>query len=478
MIHIFLTKSNAGIMPYSFMVIPILILFIFIEIFLLGKREGKFVESMNLIAAFVALTLSLFSILQISIQPVVNFFVGGWAPPYGVHISLFFLNLVLVLMTAFCFVIMALASKAERLPIHSYPLFLFMFIGAFGVLHSADLFNIFVYLEIMSIASYSLAAISESKGRWNSAFNYMIAGAMMTSFFLLGVVLVYGTYGTLNLYDLHNKITMLGTTPPVIIFALVCLLMTMFFKSAIFPFYFWKPAVMRNTNPAMTVFFGALSPIITFYISIRLLEIFQISTLYSLIFIMGFVTMAISIFLAIYSRNLMNVLAYASIFQAGLLFTAYGLGYVYPVMKEYSIAHMIATFVFEVLIFGSLALKRSIGANLAEKIFVLGLMGSVGMPLTAGFIPKIMMLILAFHMNYILAFSFLFFFVFSIAYALKAYTLYSEHHFVAMPIKSVSLIALTSLTLASVLLIILGLYPDGMIYISRLAIFSLRGFGV
>ena len=477
MIHVFLKVNGSGFMPYSFMILPVLIALIFVEIFLLGKREGKYVENVSMLAAVFALILAVISLQQIASYPVLNFFVGGWKPPYGIQIAVFFMNLILIVMAAFCFFVMTLASRFEKIQMHAYPLFLFLFIGAFGVLHSADIFNIFVYLEMMSIASYALSAISNSAERWRPAFNYMIAGAMMTSFFLLGVVLLYGVYGTLNLYDLHARIADIGI-PLIGVFAIVLMISSMLFKSAVFPFYFWKPGVIRNTNPAMTIFFGVFSPLVTFFVAARLVEVFGMGVLHSFMFVAGMITMAVSLFLALYSSHLMNVLAYASIFQTGLLFAAYGLGYWYPLMKTYSIAHMLAMFLFELLIFASLALRRAIGVSFTEKFFVLGLMGSVGMPLTAGFIPKILVFVSAFSINYLVAFFFLFFFVFSVAYSLKAYTLYSEHHFMPAYIHASSTTAFITLVLVVAALIFLGTYPDAILYIARLAIFSLQNFGV
>ena len=478
MIHIFFSAENMGTMPYSFAIIPVLILFILFEIYLLGRREGKFVESLNLIAAVIVLFLALLSLQQVAAEPQVSLFLGGWKPPYGIQISLFLLNAFIAVMLAYCFLVMAVVTRHERLSLHAYPLFLFMFMGAFGVIVSADLFNIFVYLEIMSIASYALASVSEAKERFSSAFNYMVAGAVMTSFYLLGVVLIYSLYGTLNLYDLSTKVHEFGMHLPAV-FASICLLMAMFFKSAIFPFYFWKPRVVENTNLAMAVFFGTISPLIPFYISIRFLELFASSQLYLMTFIFGAITMVVASFLAVSSKKFMEVLAYASIFQTGVLFAAYGLGYTHVILKTYALMHFVALFIFELLIFGAIALRHVIGAGFAERFLVLGLMGSVGIPLTAGFIPKLMILIYSFRVDAFLALFFLFFFILSAAYSLKAYTLYSEHHFMITNHNDKrSWPSISLMILPATFLILLGIYPDGIIYIADMLLFSLKNFGV
>ncbi len=476
MIHVFFSAESFGVIPYSFLVMPVTILFIFLEIFLLGRREGRYVEWLNVVASSIIVLLTALTFLQLMGKPKIDLFLGGWAPPYGIQISTFLFNSTILFFTAYCFLVISLITKNERIPLHAYPLFLFMFLGAFGVILSADLFNIFVYFEIMSIASYILVASSGRSERFTSAFNYLVAGAVMTSFYLLGVVLIYGVYGTLNLYDLSSKISELGLTQPAI-FASIFLLAAMFFKSAIFPFYFWKPLVMNDTNHAMRLFLGTVSPIIPFYIAIRFLEIFNDHALYLPLSIFGGITMVVASLLAIYSRRLMEVLAYASIFQTGLLFTAYGLGYSYGIMKSYALMHLISMYLFELLIFGSLAFKHILSGNFSERFLALGLMGSAGMPFTAGFVPKIMIVISSLNVGYALFFFFLFLFVLSAVYSLKAYTLYSEHRLNLTGVRDTSS-SICLLALASAFLILLGLYPNGMIYIADLLLFSLRSFGV
>ena len=156
---------------------------------------------------------------QVATGEPLHYSVGGWAPPWGIELRLDVLNALLALLiaaTALLVVIFAGASvphELRRTRISGfYAAFLLTLTGLLGITVTADVFNLFVFLEISSLSSYVLISLSEQRRALLAAYQYLVLGTIGATFILIGIGLAYAMTGTLNMADLANRIPAVQST--------------------------------------------------------------------------------------------------------------------------------------------------------------------------------------------------------------------------------------------------------------------------
>ncbi len=414
----------------SFGTMAVLVLFLILNLILIARKKSSWIENLNLVVPVIVVVLVAYTFLEIvGSSPLLELSVGGWPPPYGIEVAVNFYNSILLLFAAISMLIVFLSLKTERITHLAHVLFILLFIGVFGMLHTNDLFNLFVYMEVMSIASYGLAAISKERGRYRSALYYAFSSSLASTFFLLGVFIIYTAYGTLNL----QEIRIASTHPlPTALFASAMVILAMIFKLAVFPFYLWKTKLMRTTNVPFAFFLGALSPTISFYLLSKLmvdLNLLSMKIFSTFLTVLSGVTGLVVIVMAFRAKNLMEGLAYGSVAQAALALMLLTASVLNGELIVYAMIHQLNMMIFETLIFGSLVLRGGIVKELIELLFSTGVVSSIGVPLTSGFISKYLAIIGFMQASipvFLLSITLI---LASAAYGLNAYNLRKEFHY-------------------------------------------------
>ncbi|MBU2495695.1 MAG: proton-conducting transporter membrane subunit [Candidatus Omnitrophota bacterium] len=330
-----------------FVAVPLFLAFL---IPVLGRKWKTLPDILGNLATFFLLLLSL-SILGISGV----YAVGGWPPPLGIVMvsdGLTTLMLLIVALISFAVTLysidyMELYTSKTRY----YSLFLLMIAGMNGVIITGDLFNLFVFLEIASIASYALVAFGCQHEELEASFKYLVLGTLASTFILLGIAFMYGTYGTLNLAHLARLISENGSTA-----ATKCALGLFFvgfsLKAALVPFHAWLPDAHPSAPaPISAMLSGLLIKSIGIYALIRLLfNVFGFTPLISHILItLGILSMVVGVFLAIGQWDYKRLLAYHSISQIGYVTLAIGLGTPLGILA--GLFHLVNHSVFKSLLF-------------------------------------------------------------------------------------------------------------------------------
>ena len=146
----------------------------------------------------------------------ISYHLGDWAPPLGIEYRIDIANaLVLALVSGIAAVVMPFAYRSVQLEIDPrqstffYCAMLICLTGLLGVTITGDAFNVFVFLEISSLSTYALVAMGARRDRraLTAAFNYLVMGTIGATFFVIGIGLLYQATGTLNMADLHDKLT-------------------------------------------------------------------------------------------------------------------------------------------------------------------------------------------------------------------------------------------------------------------------------
>jgi len=209
-----------------------------------------------------------------------------------------------------------------------YTLFLLMVTGMNGLIVTGDLFNLFVFLEIASIASYALVAFGTEAEELEASFKYAIMGSVASSFIFIGIAFLYGFSSTLNMADMSQILSIKPQTW-VVPFVMVLFLMGFGLKAALVPFHAWLPDAHPSAPASISAMLsGVLIKALGVYSLIRILyNIIGMNHAYqSVLMFLGALSMIVAVILALSQWDLKRLLAYHSISQIGYVVLGIGLG--------------------------------------------------------------------------------------------------------------------------------------------------------
>ncbi|MFH1398383.1 MAG: monovalent cation/H+ antiporter subunit D family protein [Candidatus Omnitrophota bacterium] len=352
------------ILPF-FTVIPLLAAFL---IALLGKRIKGLGDSLSSLGTFSLLALSVYSISEVLAHKVIIYKIGGWMPPVGISMVLdglasFMLvtvNLVSFLVAIYSINYMERYTDKYRF----YTLFMLMLAGMNGIIITGDLFNLFVFLEIASIASYALVAFGTEAEELEASFKYAIMGSVASSFVLLGIALLYSYTSTLNMADIA---LVLSNKPGGIMISLVGVLFLAGFglKAALVPFHAWLPDAHPSAPASISAMLsGVLIKVLGVYCIIRIFfNIIGINNgILSVLLFLGIISMLMGVILALVQWDFKRLLAYHSISQIGYVILGIGLGTPLGILA--GLFHLFNHSIFKSLLFlNSGALDYSLGTR-------------------------------------------------------------------------------------------------------------------
>jgi multicomponent Na+:H+ antiporter subunit D len=317
-----------NILPF-FVIIPLGTAFL---ISLVGKRIKNSADLLANLGTLCLLGFSLYSISKVITHKVLVYKVGGWIPPIGICMVLDGLTsfmLVTINLVSFLVAMYSISYMKRYTDKHIfYALFILMLAGMNGIIVTGDLFNLFVFLEIASIASYSLVAFGTEAEELEASFKYAVMGSVASSFVLLGIALLYSYTSTLNMADmslvLSNK-----SNGVMVNFITVLFLAGFGLKAALVPFHAWLPDAHPSAPASISAMLsGVLIKVLGVYALIRIF--FNVigvnNNILTILMFLGTVSMLIGVFLAIAQWDFKRLLAYHSISQIGYVILGIGLG--------------------------------------------------------------------------------------------------------------------------------------------------------
>jgi multicomponent Na+:H+ antiporter subunit D len=360
-------------------------------------------------AMLASLASSLWLLIQVfrSGQPVV-FQSGGWQAPFGITLVGDLLSATLVVMSQVVLVagiVYALGSKdhAVRYPTF-YPLFLTLATGLTGAMLTGDLFNLFVFAELLVFSGTILTAISDDTYGTEAAFKYFYMSLLASAFLLLAVGSLYISYGTLNMADLARRIPA-NPDAPLLPVAMALLIATFMVKSAVFPFHFWQPDFHTASPTAVSAMLSSVVVKLGVYGFLRmtsLLFVEQAPAIQALLVGLGIVGVVYGGLGAIGTNNAKRMLAYSTLAQVGFILVAIGWG-----GRPALAAAIIFTFNHSLIKAALLMLAGAVASRAPVKtaafgvvtglgrsmpatgaLFLVGGLALAGIPPTNGFISK------------------------------------------------------------------------------------------
>jgi multicomponent Na+:H+ antiporter subunit D len=362
--------------------------------------------------------------------------ISGWAPPIGISWVLDGLsNLVLLIIALISFATTLFSSQYMEqytAKYKYYSLFLLMVTGMNGVALTGDLFNLFVFLEVASVASYALVAFGGRQEELEAAFKYLVLASTGSTLVLFGIAFLYAATGYLNMAAisraLHQAVPGGATLAnPLVLLAAVFFVVGFGIKAALVPFHPWLPDAHPSAPaPISAMLSGVLIKALGIYALARVFfNVIGMTPLLGWILIaIGALSMVIGVFLAVGQWDFKRLLAYHSISQMGYVVLGVGLGgYILAVGGNQAAAllailggifHLANHSVFKSLLFlasgsivysaGTRQLKEMGGLRermpLTRATCTIASLSSAGVPPFNGFWSKLIIIIAAFQAGF------------------------------------------------------------------------------
>ena len=369
---------------------------------LISKKIVKYIPVVGLLFNLVVAFLLIPEVLK---QPIiVN--IGGFHPPFCINLvagPVGVLFSALIALAGFLVAIYALVYIKEGPEEKYHILYLLLLTGATGVVLTGDIFNLFVFFEILCISSYALVAYFGNKGSVESAVKYLIQGSVGSSLLLIGIGLLYGLFGTLNMADLARQIQ---STSPISIFVPMVLMVTgLGVEAAIFPLNAWLPDAHSSAPSSISAILSGIAIEVGLYAVVRVLfTIFGISNIFIFFALLGVLTLLIGEMCAFGQNNIKRMLAYSSIGQVGLIVFAMAIASSYAIagglfqMVSHTLGKGLLFLAVGYMIIRSGSMEISSFEGMGKRMpltslaFTVGAFSIVGLPPFIGFPSKFLII--------------------------------------------------------------------------------------
>ena len=306
-----------------------------IALILLRGSATPFRRVVSVAATLVLLIIAAALLLQVADGSVHVYRLGNWEAPFGIVLVADRLAAIMVLVTALLAACVALyaARGADHAGRYFHVLFQLQLFGLNGAFLTGDLFNLFVFFEVLLIASYGLLLHGGGRERTRAGLHYVVLNLIGSTLFLFAVGTLYGVLGTLNMADLALRVAQVPPADLGVVRAAGLLLFAVFaLKAALAPLHLWLPGAYGHTSMPVAAMFAIMTKV----------GAYAILRVYSLVFgpdsgpaaglldawllPLALLTVVAGTVGVLASRRLAQQAAYLVLVSAGILLTAFGLG--------------------------------------------------------------------------------------------------------------------------------------------------------
>jgi multicomponent Na+:H+ antiporter subunit D len=335
---------------------------------------------------------------------------GDWPAPFGIVFAADLLSAILVALTGLVGVAVVIFSfaaiDARREHFGFYPLLLILLMGVCGAFLTGDVFNLYVWFEVLLIASFVLLALGSERAQMEGAIKYVAINLIASMLFLVAVGLLYAEAGTLTMADLARVLP--GAANPGLITAIAALFMVAFgIKAAMFPLYFWLPASYHTPPPVVSAVFAGLLTKVGVYALLRLFTLVFVGDVgytHTVVLVASGATMVVGVLGALVQSEMRRILSFLIVSHIG--FAVMGLGLYTPA----GLAGAVFYIVEDMIVLTGLFLAAGIithvspdddlqhlggffgAAPLFALLFLLPALSLAGVPPLSGFFAKLALL--------------------------------------------------------------------------------------
>ncbi|RZT36887.1 monovalent cation/H+ antiporter subunit D [Cupriavidus agavae] len=347
---------------------------------------------------------------------------GNWPAPFGIVLQLDRLGALMLVLTA----VLAVAASVHascgdaRLGRHFDALFQFQLMGLNGAFLAGDLFNLFVFFEILLIASYSLLVHGGGARRIGPGLHYVLINLVGSSFFLIAIGILYGLTGTLNMVDMGVRLQALdASSQPLAVAGGTMLLLVFLLKAAAFPLYFWLPRAYAGATPSVAALFAVMTKVGVYAVLRTQALVFGLDTgplagfMHGWLWWLALTTMAVGAIGALAAREVRVLTGYLVLTSVGMLLAGTSLQTydAWAAVLYYLPSTTLCTAALFLLAgaldtrqepadpalerpagkAGGRAVKRP-GMRMEGALFLVAIVTAIGLPPMSGFIGKTMLL--------------------------------------------------------------------------------------
>ena len=385
--------------------LPLLIPFVGAIATLLAPRLGLQARAVAVVTAAFHLVAAIHLGTSVAREGVLAAGMGGWAAPVGVVLVADALSAIMVVVTGVMGLAVAVyaAADIDRGREHAgwHALFLVLIGGATGAFLTGDLFNLYVWFEVMLIASFGLMVLGGTRLQLDAGVKYVALNLVATIFFLGAVGLIHGLAGTLTMADLPAKLSA-ADAPLATDAAALLLFGALAMKAGLFPLWFWLPAAYHAPPTAATAIFSAILTKAGIYALMRTgTLVFPEGPLEQILLPVAIATMVLGVIGAAAQKEVHRILSFHILSQVGYI--ALGLALASPLALMGAILYMVHNIIVKSVLFliagvgrrltGSFALAQSGGLYAASPalsvLFLVAALGMAGLPPFSGFWGKL-----------------------------------------------------------------------------------------
>ena len=334
---------------------------------------------------------------------------GDWAAPFGITLVADTFSAVMIAATGVVAPVIVVYSLATmdrgREAYGYYPLLNILLMGVSGAFLTGDIFNLFVWFEVLLISSFVLLALGGERAQLEGAIKYVTLNLVASAFFLAAVGVLYAMAGSLNMADLSQRLASAGH-PGVVTTLAVLFLVAFGIKGAIFPLFFWLPASYHTPPVAVSAMFGGLLTKVGVYALIRvftLLFLNDVDYTHTLILAAGGVTMVTGVLGAVAQYEFRRLLSFHIVSQIGYM--VMGLGFFTPLALAGAVFFIVHNIFVKTNLFlvsgvsyrlhGTYDLKKLGGLYRAHPwlslLFAVSAFSLAGVPPLSGFFGKLVL---------------------------------------------------------------------------------------
>ncbi len=391
------------------LILPILIPLAAAAVALLVRRAPRIQQALSVGSMAVLLTVSLLLLNVLREEGIVVSQAGAWAAPFGITLVVDHLSILMLIIAAVVGLAGAIYSLAdidvERMRGGFHPMLQVMMAGICGCFLAGDLFNLYVWFEVLLAASFVLMVLGSTPDQLEGAVKYVVLSLIASSLLLAGVGLIYGMTGTLNLADLALRLRAFEA-PGLVIAVSMIFIVAVGLKAAMFPFFFWLPASYHTPPVTISAVFAGLLTKVGVYVLIRLFTLLFVQDIgYThtfLLWIAG-VTMVTGVLGAAAHSEFRRILSYHIISQIGYMIM--GLALHSPLALLGSIFFIIHNILAKTNLFFVSGIARRVGGSFELKrlgglyrdqpmlsvLFLIPALALAGIPPLSGFWGKLIL---------------------------------------------------------------------------------------
>jgi multicomponent Na+:H+ antiporter subunit D len=393
----------------NLLILPILIP-LFAGIFLIFIKNVNFQRWLSVISSVATIIASVALVQTVRNKGVQTLDVSSWEAPFGITLVSDMFSALLVLTTSVialaCLIYSFHSIGKEREKFYYYSVFQFLIVGVNGAFTTGDIFNLFVFFEVMLMSSYVLLVLGGTKIQLRESIKYILVNVISSALFVITVAYLYSVVGTLNMAHISERIQLAGQ-PGILTVIAVMFLIVFGLKGAIFPLYFWLPGSYYAPPAPVMALFGALLTKVGVYSITRTFTLFfyhDQGFTHQLISVLAMLTIIVGVIGAIAYWDVKKIIIYNIIVAVGVIL--FGISVMTPDSLTGSVFYLIHDMLIKAALFllvgiviritGTSNLKQVSGLiknypGVAWTFFIAAI-ALAGVPPLSGFVGKLLII--------------------------------------------------------------------------------------